>query len=137
MNPEIAAFYTTLFGVVRDAIVRDGAWQLLDVREAWSGNPTHDAFIAFAWTMPDAKRLVVVNYAPHQAQCYLRLPWSDLPEKTWRLRDALGDAVYVRDGVELEQSGLYLDMPAWGYHVFDVDPSAAPTGTGTPVVATS
>jgi len=112
MDPEIAAFYTTLLGVVGDAVVRDGAWQLLDVTQAWTGNPTQDDFIAFAWTTPAARRLVVVNYASHQGQCYLRLPWSDLPEKTWRLRDALGDAVYVRDGVELARSGLYLDMPA-------------------------
>ena len=137
MDPEIAAFYTTLLAVVRDAVVRDGAWQLLDVREAWSGNPTHEAFIAFAWTTSEARRLVVVNYAPHQGQCYLGLPWSDLPEKTWRLRDALGDAVYVRDGVELARSGLYVDMPAWAYHVFDVDQSVARTGTGTPVITTS
>ena len=137
IDPEINTFYTTLLGVVRDAVVRDGAWQLVDATQAWNGNPTHDAFIAFAWTSPEARRLVVVNYAPHRGQCYLYLPWSDLPERTWRLSDALGDAVYVRDGVELARSGLYLDMPAWGYHVFDVDEAPAPTSMDTPVLATS
>ena len=28
--------------------------------------------------------------------------------------------IYERDGDELAGSGLYLDLPAWGYHVFDV-----------------
>jgi hypothetical protein len=35
-----------------------------------------------------------------------------------RLVDRMGDAVYERDGDTLLASGLYLDMPAWGYHVF-------------------
>jgi hypothetical protein len=29
-------------------------------------------------------------------------------------------AWYQRDGNELADRGLYLDLPAWGYHVFDV-----------------
>jgi hypothetical protein len=27
---------------------------------------------------------------------------------------------YERDGAGVSQRGLYLDMPAWSYHVFDV-----------------
>jgi hypothetical protein len=30
---------------------------------------------------------------------------------------------YERDGDDLVGRGLYLDMPAWGYHVFDVTPA--------------
>jgi hypothetical protein len=51
------------------------------------------------------------------------LPWSDLPGRTWRLRDLLGVAVYDRDGTDLASRGLYLDMPAWGYHAFEVQPA--------------
>jgi hypothetical protein len=28
--------------------------------------------------------------------------------------------VYERDGDDLARRGLYLDLPAWGYHVFEV-----------------
>ena len=31
-----------------------------------------------------------------------------------------GAAVYDRDGADLARQGLYLDLPAWGYHVFAV-----------------
>jgi hypothetical protein len=50
----------------------------------------------------------------------MRLPWDDLEGRTWRLQDQLGDAVYDRDGTDLSARGLYLDMPAWGYHAFHV-----------------
>ena len=81
-----------------------------------------DSFVVFAWTGPDERRrLVAVNYAAHQSQCYVPVPWRDLHGHTWRLRDLMGTAVYDRTGAELAQ-GLYLDMPAWGYHVFAVSP---------------
>jgi hypothetical protein len=51
------------------------------------------------------------------------LPWDDLASgRTWRFADRLGTAVYDRDGADLFARGLYLDMPAWGYHAFEVQP---------------
>jgi hypothetical protein len=63
-----------------------------------------------------------VNYAGHQSQCYVAMPWKDLDSRRWRLRDRLGSAVYERDGADLAARGLYLDMTAWGYHAFEVNP---------------
>jgi hypothetical protein len=37
-----------------------------------------------------------------------------------RLRDQTSAAVYDRNGHEFRARGLYLDVPPWGYHVFDV-----------------
>jgi hypothetical protein len=121
-TPEasIAAFYDGLLACLRGQAFRDGQWQLLEARAAWEGNASHDAFIACSWTGPSDRRLVVVNYAPHQSQCYVTLPWLDLGGLTWQLRDTLGDATYDRDGSDLARRGLYLDMPAWGYHAFEV-----------------
>jgi hypothetical protein len=31
----------------------------------------------------------------------------------------MGAASYDRDGSDLGSQGLYLDLPPWGYHVFD------------------
>ena len=69
------------------------------------------------------RRLVAVNYADHQSQCYVAMPWRDLDGRTWRLQDLTGPAVYDRPGGDLTWQGLYLDMPAWGYHVFAVSPA--------------
>jgi hypothetical protein len=63
---------------------------------------------------------MAVNYAGNQSQCYLRLPFPELSGHTVRLKDLTGPACYDRDGSELASRGLYLDLPAWGYHVFDL-----------------
>jgi hypothetical protein len=36
----------------------------------------------------------------------------------------MSTALYDRDGNDLLSRGLFLDMPAWGYHVFEVGQSA-------------
>jgi hypothetical protein len=78
-------------------------------------------FPAFAWAANGKERLlVVVNYASNQSQCYVRLPFSDLRNHRWQLRDVLGDAQYDRDDNELESRGLYLDVRPWQAHVFSV-----------------
>jgi glycosidase len=119
----IGAFYDGLLACLKDPAFRDGEWHLLDARPAWDGNGSNEGFIAFSWSGPgNRRRLVAVNYAGHQSQCYLRLPWEDLAGRTWRLADRLGEAVYDRDGADLSARGLYLDVPAWGYHAFEVTP---------------
>ncbi len=125
-DASIAAFYDALLACLRDPVFRDGQWQLLDTQSAWPGNATYDAFVAYSWTGPgDVRRLVAVNYADDQGQCYLRLPWGDLQGQSWRFADRLGEAVHDRDGVDLAIHGLYLDLPAWGCHVFEVQPVSA------------
>jgi hypothetical protein len=88
---------------------------------AWDGNGTSDNLIAFAWESDAGERVIAcVNYAGHSSQGSVRLPFADLGGRKWRLRDLLGDTAYERDGNELQSRGLYLDVPAWHAHVFEV-----------------
>jgi glycosidase len=120
-EPDLQRFYHQLLEGLRLGAVRDGAWQLLDCQPAWEDNWTWDCFIAFAWQGSGGERfLIVVNYSPTQAQCYLRLPFSEMSQKTYRLQDRLSEAVYERDGDNLLEGGLYLDLWPWGYHLFEL-----------------
>jgi len=117
----IAAFYDGLLACLKDPAFRDGDWQLLECRPAWDGNQTWNAFVCFSWTGPgDLRRLVAVNYAGQQGQCYVVTAWPGLDSRIWRHQDRTGPAVYDREGGDLARQGLYLDMPAWGFHVFAV-----------------
>jgi hypothetical protein len=48
------------------------------------------------------------------------LPYPDLGGRAVRLQDLLSATRYERDGHELVSRGLYLDLPPWGYHAFEV-----------------
>jgi glycosidase len=120
-NEALIQFYDQLLTALRRETVRDGRWQLLECMPAWDGNWTSDDFLAFGWEGADAKRLVVtVNYAGNQGQCYVRLPFGDLAGRSVQLNDLMSSASYDRAGDDLVSQGLYLDLPPWEYHVFDV-----------------
>ncbi len=126
IDQRLEQFYDRLLAVLRQPVVRDGQWQLLDCTVAWDGNWTSDCFVAYSWTGQDGeRRLVAVNYSDHQSQCYVAIPWTDLEGQVWQLRDQMGPANYERSGGDLTAQGLYLDMPAWAYHVFDVHEAGA------------
>jgi len=121
MAEVLRASYERLLAVLRRPTVRDGAWRLLEAEPAWEGNGTWEGFITWAWQGSDDQRLLVaVNFSPSQGQCYVRPPVHEAGGRTVRLRDALGDATYDRSGSELLATGLYLDVPGWGYHAFEV-----------------
>ena len=120
-DESLRGFYERLLSVLGLSAVRDGQWQLLQCAPAWDNNWTWDGFLVFAWQGADRKRLLVtVNYAASQAQCYVRLPFDDLAAATVRLNDLMSPAIYDRPGSALVSTGLYLDLPAWGYHVFEM-----------------
>jgi glycosidase len=121
VDSNLARFYDRLLSILRDPVVREGRWQLLECAPAWDGNSTADNFIACAWRGSGDEWLVVaVNYAADQGQCYVRLPFESLGGRGWLLRDRLGDASYARDGDDLQARGLFLDAAPWQCHVFEL-----------------
>lgn len=118
VDESLRAFYDGLLKVLREPVVRDGQWQLLECTPAWDGNWTHDCFLVFAWQRDAEKWIVAVNYAGNQSQCHVRLPFRDLGGKTWRLEDRLSGAHYDWHGDDLVGKGLFLDMAPWATCVF-------------------
>lgn len=107
-------FYERLLAILRQPVVRDGQWHLLDCQSAWEGNGGNDDYVGFAWEDSASDRLLIaVNYGPHQSQARLRLPFSDLGGKMWLLQDQIGGDSYERDGNELNSQGLFVDQAPW------------------------
>ncbi len=119
-DPAVMDFYERLLPCIGRPEVHDGEWRLWTCRPAWEGNRTCDDMIAFSWSLGERHLLVAVNYAPRAGQCYVTLDLPGLAGRTFTLVDLLGDARYVREGDGLRGSGLYLDMPPWGHHVFEM-----------------
>ena len=118
---EIEAFYDRLLAVTRRPEVREGAWSLLETREAWQGNPTWENFVAFAWTAPGERLLIVAaNLGETRGQCFVGPGVSAWKARAWAFRDLLGDESFERDGDDLAARGLYLDVPPRACQAFAV-----------------
>lgn len=118
---ELQSFYEKLLTILRQPVVREGQWQLLECATAWEGNWTNDCFVAFGWQDKSGERLVVVvNYAAHQSQCHVHLPFTDLVGQRWRLHDQLSGAAFDWHGDDLQARGLFVDHRPWQGAVFAV-----------------
>jgi glycosidase len=119
LNKEIEEFYNHLLAVLRKPILKSGSWQWLVCKPAWEGNGSWNAFITSSWEGAHGERvLVAVNYAPQQSQCYVHLTFPEIKNRTVQLKDTLGPDSFTREGNDLLERGLYLDMEPWSYHVF-------------------
>jgi len=121
VDDRLAQFYARLLAVLRQPTLRDGRWSLLECVRVWHDNASSDNFIAFHWERNSGESLcVVVNYAAQQSQCFVRMPFPDLAGRSVRFQDQLGPDCYDRPGDDVLNRGLFVDMPAWGHHAFDV-----------------
>jgi hypothetical protein len=105
-DEPIHAMYAQLLAALAASGVGQGNAQLLVPERAWDDNPTNACFVVIAWE----RDLVIVNLAPHRAQCRVRMPGRG----GYRLSDRLGDERWDRDFAE----PLFLDLPARGAQVF-------------------
>jgi glycosidase len=120
-DPNLEAFYQRLLNAVNHDIFRNGQWQLCE-RSGWPDNQSHMNILAWCWIKDGERYLVVVNFSETTAQALVRLPWDELRGRTWRLTDALSGEVYERNGDEMRDSGLFVDLGAWKCHFFRVSP---------------
>jgi hypothetical protein len=126
-DPSIQQFYSRLLPCLKRSETRRGQWALWVCRPAWEGNSTWQDMIVMTWVEGERRLLVAVNYAPRAGQCYVTFELPGIAGRLFTLTDLMSSARYEREGDELLGSGLYLDMPAWGYHVFELQPKAPQT----------
>jgi hypothetical protein len=99
-----------------------GEWRMLD-GSGWPDNHTYHNVLAWAWHGEVPRHVVVVNFSAHPSQARIALPWPALAGRRWLLRDLLTDRAFDRTGSELAGDGLFVDLPPWGAHLLQVEPS--------------
>jgi hypothetical protein len=112
---ELDIFYRALLKNLDDDLFHDGEWQLCE-RSGWSDNASYQNIVAWTWRNGDERALIIVNYSAKRSQGMIALSWDDLRGKVWRLADVLNGDVFLRDGAQLRDSGLFVDLDAWRYH---------------------
>jgi hypothetical protein len=115
---DLLAFYRQLLEALHRVDFLDGSWQLCD-RTGWPDNPGYLNLVSWCWRNGDTRRLTVVNLSDAPVQGRLKIPWDDQKGDVCRLRDVFTGAVYERHGDELCGEGLYVDLPAWGFHFLE------------------
>ena len=119
VDHDLAAFYGRLLKAANRDLFRNGEWRLCE-RTGWPDNQSCQNVLAWCWDADAERALIVVNYGQAPAQARVQLPWDELRSGRWRLDDGLSGDVYERDGNEMRNGGLYVDLAPWQCHLFQV-----------------
>jgi hypothetical protein len=117
INRDLCTFYETLLRVVNTAMFNNGKWSLC-ARTGWPDNLTFENLLAWSWESNQQRSLVVMNLSDSRSQARIHMPWEVYSSETWDLDDELSGDSYRRDGGELQDLGLYVDLGPWSYHFF-------------------
>ena len=114
VDGDLQSFYRKLLKGINVPSFKEGEWRLCD-RTGWPDNPSYLNLVSWCWKKGEERYLVVVNFSGRSSQARVRLPWDELAGRSWRLTDVFTEKVYERDGDEMSDPGLYVDLPAWGF----------------------
>ncbi len=115
VDTGLLEFYGELLKAIDAPAFRDGEWQLCE-RSGWPDNSSFLNLVAWCWMKGDARYLVIVNLSENKSDGQLRVPF--VAGKTWVLTDLMSGAVYERDAGEMLSPGLYVELGAWEYNLF-------------------
>jgi hypothetical protein len=115
VDQALQLFYKKLLDATNDPLFRDGQWDLCKCA-GWPDNQSYQNLVAWSWVKDNDRFLIVVNLSDNAAQGQVQIPWDELRGKTWRLTDALSGYTYERNGNEMRDPGLYVDLRPWNCH---------------------
>jgi hypothetical protein len=115
-DSDLHTFYQCLLTETARDVFRYGRWRLCD-RSGWPDNASHLNIMAWCWELGDERHLVIVNFSGMPSQAIVRLPWEDIRGKAWRLAELLSAESYQRGGDEMADSGLFVSLGPWKWHV--------------------
>lgn len=123
----LASFHRQLLNLRANPAFSRGRFRKLDCT-GWPDNSTHKRLVAWLRESDGERWIVVVNMADHTSQARIPLPGADLEGQDWQLLDPLNGEQYERVGDELRQPGLFVELAAWRYHVFRLQPGTQASG---------
>ena len=116
VDRSLLEFYGKLLRLLRRGGFKSGRWQLCE-RTGWPDNQSHLNLVAWCWTSEDTRRLVVINLSDRPSQGRVLIPPPAVDKGMLRLSDELSGIAYERQGGEIHEAGLYVDLGPWAYHV--------------------
>lgn len=129
-DADLQAFYLKLLQATNASVFQGGEWRLCD-RSGWPDNSTYLNLVAWIWLKEGSFRLVVVNLSDQLSQARAQVPWPELSGKTWRLTDIFSGSVYERNGDEMLQPGVYVELRPWQFNLFEFQSTDVDTAWNT------
>jgi len=115
VDEPVADFFRRLLAAVRPKLFREGAWAICPCT-GWPDNQSCLSLLAWCWSRVTERSLIVINYSGFPAQGLVHVPWEDLKGQDCVLSDQITGEAYIRNGSQLSETGLYVELAPWCCH---------------------
>ncbi|HXX80612.1 MAG TPA: alpha-amylase family glycosyl hydrolase [Thermodesulfovibrionales bacterium] len=117
IDPDLEAFYQKLLNASNHDVFRNGQWLLCE-QSGWPDNHSYLNILSWCWVKDEERYLIVINFSETTSQARVHMPWDEMRGNTWRLSDVLSGQTFDRDGNDMRDSGLHVDLGPWDFHFF-------------------
>ena len=117
-DQEILEFYLQLLNSLPEKKMREEIWTMCKVDP--TGDLSNTNLIAFVWQFEENYLLIVINFSPYLAKGNIIIGDLDYGSIKWSFTDLLTQKVFVYEGNHLDAHGLFVELPAWNGHIFDL-----------------
>lgn len=121
-DPDLAEFYRRLLSVLAAPGLHGGTFALLPI-EGWHDNAAGAGLIAWSWTAPGLRLLVVVNLDDAPGAGRIATPWPELDGTSAHLFDPITGEHFTRPPDP--DAYVFAMLPGWGAHVLKIEPRAS------------
>ncbi len=117
-DPAASALYSALLPVLASETLKSGQWRRLEPRNVSCTDWTSSNLLAWRWELQGRSAvLCAANLSQEQSKAWLPVQIRGLRDRITTWKDALDGTVYVRDGDELCDVGLYVQLDPGKAHV--------------------
>lgn len=121
VNRELGGFYEKLLAALGDDTMRRGKWKPVEPKAVATGDWSFEQIVIHCWEGDrSGSRVIAANFGLEQARCFAPLDLTGLRGSRVMLRDLLSGDTVERDGSELCDPGLFLDLAPYQGHLFAV-----------------
>jgi glycosidase len=123
-DSEVFSFYRRLLTWFRPWTGYGNEWTLCQTG-GWTDNHSYLNLVAWSWRRDEERVLIVVNFSDQRSQGRVKAPWGELRGRTWHLMDIFEGENYVRDGSEMVDPGMFVDLGPYGFHILEFEQKEA------------
>ncbi|KKN48105.1 hypothetical protein LCGC14_0656370 [marine sediment metagenome] len=119
-NLDLLKFYSHLLQIIPGKDLENGDWSLCSVNSVELEDRSFTNIISYLWWSDNIYRLTVVNFSSEIAKAHIVISQLNYGSSDWLFTDLITGKNYNYNGVNLDKFGLYVKLPAWGGHIFDI-----------------
>jgi len=119
LDQDLTAFYEKLLKETGRDLFRSGDWRLCE-RSGWPDNQSCRNILTWCWVKDNERFLILVNFSDVTSQALIKVPWDELRDKMWRLDDRLSDDTFERNGFDMRDAGLFIELKPWQCQLLQV-----------------